>query len=123
MKNKYVISRLCFKTYYSFVSTGYPEQSIVALFGKRVQLKNIIGNMILGSENYFTTQPDNFVVEKNNSFKIINTPDFFEEELLHPDHDIIDFMALSYPGPNLFILAVDSENSQEENVVAQISKL
>ncbi|TKS84102.1 hypothetical protein D9C73_019131 [Collichthys lucidus] len=29
-------------------------------------------------------------------------------------------MALSYPGPNLFILA---DNSQEENVVAQISKL
>ena len=32
-------------------------------------------------------------------------------------------MALSYPGPDLFILVVDSENAQEEKVVGQITKL
>ncbi|XP_034564926.1 GTPase IMAP family member 5-like [Notolabrus celidotus] len=32
-------------------------------------------------------------------------------------------MALSQPGPHLFIMAVDPENTEEEKVVAQISKL
>lgn len=62
-------------------------------------------------------------MEKNNSFKIINTPDFFNEESLHPDQQIIDFMALTYPGPHLFILAIDSKHTQEEKVMAQINKL
>nr|XP_046231692.1 GTPase IMAP family member 8-like isoform X2 [Scatophagus argus] len=101
----------------------YPDQLTVALFGKRVLLKNIIGNMILCDGNYFVKESNSFVVEKNNSFKIINTPNFFDEECLHPDQQIIDFMALSYPGPDLFILAIDSDNTQEETVVAQISKL
>nr|XP_046231793.1 GTPase IMAP family member 8-like isoform X2 [Scatophagus argus] len=101
----------------------YPEHFTVALFGKRVLLKNIIGNMILCDGNYFVKESNSFVVEKNNSFKIINTPNFFDEECLHPDQQIIDFMALSYPGPDLFILAIDSDNTQEETVVAQISKL
>nr|XP_046231790.1 GTPase IMAP family member 8-like isoform X2 [Scatophagus argus] len=102
---------------------AYPDQLTVALFGKRVLLKNIIGNMILCDGNYFVKESNSFVVEKNNSFKIINTPNFFDEECLHPDQQIIDFMALSYPGPDLFILAIDSDNTQEETVVAQISKL
>lgn len=103
--------------------TAYPEQLTVTLFGKRVQLKNIIGNMILCNNNAFITTSQNLVVAQDNSFKIINTPDFFDEECLHPDQQIIDFMALSYPGPDLFILAIDSENIQEENIMAQVRKL
>lgn len=60
---------------------------------------------------------------QDKSFKVINTPDFFDEESLHPDQQIIDFMALSYPGPDLFILAIDSENAQTENVLAQVNIL
>ncbi|XP_070707127.1 uncharacterized protein [Pempheris klunzingeri] len=63
------------------------------------------------------------VWEESSSFKIINTPDFFDEESQHPDQDIIDIMAVSHPGPDLLILAIDSENTQEEQVVAQITKL
>ncbi|XP_027132842.1 GTPase IMAP family member 8 isoform X2 [Larimichthys crocea] len=97
----------------------YPQLLTFALFGKDVEYRAAIGNWILGT-NLFNTNP---ILAVNNSFKIINTPHFFEEDSVHPDQDIIDLMARSYPGPNLFILAVDSENSQEENVVAQISKL
>lgn len=60
---------------------------------------------------------------EDNSFKIINTPDFFDEANFNPDQQIIDFMALSYPGPDLFMLAIDSENTQEQNVMAQVKKL
>ncbi|XP_051269496.1 uncharacterized protein LOC127370982 isoform X3 [Dicentrarchus labrax] len=101
----------------------YPGQLTVALFGKRAQLKTVIGKMILSGEHNTVTKTNNFDVKKNDSFKIISTPDIFEQESLHPDQDIIDFMALSHPGPHLFILAIDSENTEEEKIVAQISKL
>ncbi|XP_051269501.1 GTPase IMAP family member 8 isoform X2 [Dicentrarchus labrax] len=99
-----------------------PEQLTVALLGKRAELRNIIGNMILGS-NAFNTESNILVVGETSSFKIINTPDFFDEESLLPDQHIIDLMALSHPGPDLFILTIDPENTQEVDVVAQISKL
>ncbi|XP_040915313.1 GTPase IMAP family member 8-like isoform X2 [Toxotes jaculatrix] len=101
----------------------YPQRLTIALFGKRVQLKNAIGNMILSSKNAFVTISNSHVVAESNLFKIINTADFLDEDCLYPDQQIIDFMAVSHPGPNLFILAVDSENTQEEKVVAQISRL
>ncbi|XP_051269498.1 GTPase IMAP family member 8-like [Dicentrarchus labrax] len=101
---------------------SHPEQLTVALLGKRAELRNIIGNMILGS-NAFDTESNILVVGENSSFKIINTPDFFDEESLLPDQHIIDLMALSHPGPDLFILTIDPENTQEVDVVAQISKL
>ena len=60
---------------------------------------------------------------EDNSFKLINTPNFFDEANLVQDQQIIDLMALSYPGPHLFLLAIDSENTQEQNVMAQVKKL
>ncbi|XP_071322900.1 GTPase IMAP family member 8-like [Trachinotus anak] len=102
---------------------AYPEKLTIALFGKRVQLKNNIGNMILNSANAFATASNNLVVAENNSFKVLITPDFFDEECERPDQQIIDLMAMSHPGPHLFILAIDSENAHVEKVVAQISKL
>ncbi|XP_078018510.1 GTPase IMAP family member 4-like [Epinephelus lanceolatus] len=71
----------------------------------------------------FDMTSNSFDTESNKSFKVINTPDFFDDRCLYPDQLIIDFMALSHPGPDLFILAIDSENTQEEKVVTQISKL
>ncbi|XP_030599147.1 uncharacterized protein LOC115789777 [Archocentrus centrarchus] len=102
---------------------AYPETSIIALLGKRVQLKNIIGNMILNNKDAFVTVSDSFEWKAKKLFKIIKTPDFFNEGCLNPDQQIIDLMALSYPGPKLFILAVDSENTKEEKVMAQIKQL
>ena len=95
----------------------------IALLGRRFQLKNAIGDMILNTKNYFATLSQNIVMGENMSFRVFNTPDFFDEDCLYPDQHIIDLMAVSHPGPNLFILAVDSENTQEENVILQINKL
>uniref|UniRef100_A0A4W6C2Q3 AIG1-type G domain-containing protein n=1 Tax=Lates calcarifer TaxID=8187 RepID=A0A4W6C2Q3_LATCA len=102
---------------------SYPELLTIALFGMRAQFKNALGNMILNCQNAFTTISHKLVVGETNSFKVFNTSDYFNEENMHPDQDIIDFMACSHPGINLFILAIDTENAQEEKVVAQISKL
>ncbi|XP_049416035.1 GTPase IMAP family member 8-like [Epinephelus fuscoguttatus] len=102
----------------------YSKRLTVALFGKRAQLKNGIGKMILPNRpDAFDVTSNSFDTESNKSFKVINTPDFFDDRCLYPDQLIIDFMALSHPGPDLFILAIDSENTQEEKVVTQISKL
>lgn len=105
------------------LSAAYPEASIIVLLGKRVQLKNIIGNMILNSRDAFVTTSDGFEWKAKKLFKIIKTPDFFSAACLNPDQQIIDLMALSYPGPKLFILAVDSENTKEEQVMAQIKQV
>lgn len=94
----------------------------VAIFGKRIQIKNIIGNMIIGHP-VFDRITSNFAMSENGSFKIINTPNFFDEDVLNLDQQIIDFMALSYPGPHLFILAIDSENTSKEKVLAQVRNL
>lgn len=105
--------------------TGYrvnhDDRFTITLWGKSADFKNIIGNKIL--ENVFTQAPARCVMRENNTLKIINTPDFLDEECQYPDQHIIDCMALSYPGPNLFILAIDSENSQEKEVMDQIREL
>ncbi|XP_062414830.1 GTPase IMAP family member 8-like isoform X2 [Pungitius pungitius] len=62
-------------------------------------------------------------MEMNNTFKIIKTPDLFEKEHPNPDQLIIDFLAHCHPSPDLFILAIDTENSEEEKVVDQIKQL
>lgn len=103
--------------------TAYPENLTVSIIGKRVQLKNIIGNMILEKNNAFTKTSQETVVTENNFFKVIIAPDFFDEANLYPDQQLIDFMAVSYPGPHLFLLVIDSENNQKDNVLAQVSKL
>ncbi|KAA8590694.1 hypothetical protein FQN60_014628 [Etheostoma spectabile] len=100
-----------------------PYQHTVALFGKSIEFRNFIGKKILNDDRVFVQMSKTFVVETNDSFKIINTPDFFDEECLYPDQMAIDFMALSHPGLGLVILAIESENSQEEEVDAQIRKL
>ncbi|KAG8010946.1 GTPase IMAP family member 8 [Nibea albiflora] len=98
----------------------YPELLTLGLFGNDDQFRTTIGRWILGTDHFNT----NSILAENNSFKVINTPHLFEEDSLHPDQDIIDFMALSYPGPNMFILAIDSENSRNMGkVVGQITKL
>ncbi|XP_057675016.1 uncharacterized protein LOC130905528 isoform X3 [Corythoichthys intestinalis] len=104
-----------------FVSTVFQRPLTVALFGKRILLKNHIGKLILKND-VFKTISNHISVEENRSFKVINTPNFFEEWST-PDQQMIDFMALSYPGPELFLLAVDSETSSSEDVLAQLIKL
>ncbi|KAM9323046.1 uncharacterized protein KZ484_021130 [Pholidichthys leucotaenia] len=100
-----------------------PRKTSIILFGKKVQLKNIVGNIILNSKDFVNTSND-FECRERNSFNIIKVPNFLDGEwLFHNDQNVIDLMALTYPGPNLFLLVIDSENRQEEKVVAQIKHL
>ncbi|KAM8828959.1 GTPase IMAP family member 8-like isoform 1-T1 [Spinachia spinachia] len=101
----------------------YPGSLTIAMFGKSIQLKNTIGKRILNDNSAFNNLSNNFVVEMKNGFKVINTPDFFEKECPSPDQLIIDFLAHCHPAPNLFILAIDTENSEEEKIVDQIKQL
>lgn len=107
-----------------FVSTENPDKLIIGVFGKKKAFKKTIGEIIIGDDReQFTTLSNGFVLGENDKIKTIETPDFFDEQCPCSDQMIIDFMALSQPGPHLFILAIDSENNKLEQVVAQISKL
>ncbi|KAG7498801.1 hypothetical protein JOB18_021100 [Solea senegalensis] len=101
----------------------YPEKLSIAVFGKRVQLKNTIGNMILNMDSHFKSTENVLVAGESNTYIVINTPDFFDEDCQKQDQQMIDFMAVSHPGLHLFLLAIDSENTTEEKIVAQITKL
>ncbi|KAF3705483.1 GTPase IMAP family member 2 Immunity-associated protein 2 [Channa argus] len=100
-----------------------PEKVTAIVFGKTREFKTTIGNIISGSKLELVQKLNDFDLVENDKVKIAITPDFFDEKCPYPDQYIIDCMALSSPGPSMFILAIDSENSQEDEVIAQISKL
>lgn len=102
--------------------TECPDKFTIALFGEKAGFVRKIDNIILKGTNPAMTNVNNFVERENDLYRIISTPDFFEK-CHQQDKLIIDFMALSDPGPDLFILAIDAENDQEDNVLAQILKL
>lgn len=77
---------------------------------------------ILGKDEFIQT-PSDCVLGESGCYKVINTPDVFSEDNKYPDQHLIDCMALSLPGPHLFILAIDLENAQEQRIVEQIHKL
>ncbi|KAK2827979.1 hypothetical protein Q5P01_019013 [Channa striata] len=105
-------------------SCSQPTENLtVVVFGKKHDFKTTIGNIISDNKVTFGQKFNDFVLGHNNNVKITITPDFFDEKCLYPDQYIIDCMALSLPGPRMFILAIDSENSEQEEVMAQISKL
>lgn len=79
--------------------------------------------MIIGKKDAFTKTSQDLVVAGTHSFKTVITPNFFDEEATYPDQQLIDIMAMCYPGPNLFILVIDSENTQEDKIMAQVKKL
>lgn len=103
--------------------TDYPGKLTIALFGKSADSVSRTGSTIIRGPNASVTKLGNFVERNNNLYRIISTSDFFEEQYDFPDQLIIDFMALSDPGPRLFILVIDSKSTQVENVVTQISRL
>lgn len=77
----------------------------------------------MGKNDSFTKTSQDLVIAGTHSLKIIMTPNFFDEEATYPDQQLIDIMAMCYPGPNLFILVIDSENAQQDKVMAQVKKL
>ncbi|XP_029028922.1 GTPase IMAP family member 8-like [Betta splendens] len=93
-------------------STSPPSDWTIAVFAKKTDFKKKVVDIIC-----------KHVSAENSTFTVITTPEVFDEQCLYPDQQIIDFMARSLPGPNIFILAIDSENSSEEDAVTQITKL
>ncbi|XP_005470567.1 uncharacterized protein LOC102077860 isoform X2 [Oreochromis niloticus] len=100
-----------------------PDKFTIALFGEKAGFVRKIDNIILKGTNPAVTNVNNFVERENDLYRIISTADFFDEKCHQQDKLIIDFMALTDPGPHLFILAIDAENDQEDHVRAQILKL
>ncbi|XP_030599118.1 GTPase IMAP family member 8-like [Archocentrus centrarchus] len=94
----------------------YPGRTTIALLGKNPELKKTTENAILKNHKVVSKMFTDFTLKENESFRIINTPDVLDEKCL--DQNIIDLMALSDPGPDLFILALDSEDAD-----VQINKL
>ncbi|KAM9323656.1 uncharacterized protein KZ484_021716 [Pholidichthys leucotaenia] len=97
------------------------KKFIVILWGQQNRLKNIVGSMILDSKDAFESLSNNIERRENNSVRVIKTPDSLDEDCA--DQQQIDLRALSYPGPNLILLVVDSENQKEEDIVQQITDL
>ena len=102
---------------------------IITLFGKKTHFKELIRGWILKEDhlhhpvNTFVKKTDDISLGENETFKVVCTGDIFEEDCLHLNQQIIDCMALSDPGPHLFILAIDAEHTEEDKVVDQIDKL
>ncbi|XP_057675028.1 GTPase IMAP family member 8-like [Corythoichthys intestinalis] len=101
---------------------SYPEPKTVALFGKQIFLNKRIGKLIFANDDVYERISNYCSVEENGSFRVISTLKFFED-CSNPDQKIIDVMASAHPGPELFLLAVDSETSSSEDVLTQINKL
>lgn len=76
-----------------------------------------IGSEILKNNN-FVKMENNFVIGENQFFRIIIVHDFFKDDCPYPDQLIIDLMAHSDSGIDLFIVA--TENHDE---IRQISRL
>ncbi|XP_053705911.1 GTPase IMAP family member 8-like isoform X2 [Synchiropus splendidus] len=101
----------------------YPKSLSVAVLGTAALLKNDVGNHILRDQRAFLKVSDHLSQSRNQTFHVINAPNFFNKDCKYPDQQIIDFMAISHPGPDLFILVVDPAEATEEKAVAQITKL
>ncbi|XP_068190802.1 GTPase IMAP family member 8-like isoform X3 [Antennarius striatus] len=100
---------------------SYPQPLTIALFGKSAELKNTIKNNIFKDNTPFVTLPNGLVMAKNESFRIFGLH-LFDEDCNFPDQKIIDFMASSYPGPNMFILIIDLENIQKKEIYSEVYK-
>lgn len=102
-----------------FCSGRRDDRFTIALFGKRAEFRNRVGNKIL--RDAFAEASHGCVMRESSTWRVIDVPGFFEELCPCPDQQVIDCMALSYPGPNLVLLAVDSDNSQQ--LMDQVRKL
>ncbi|XP_029598326.1 GTPase IMAP family member 8 isoform X1 [Salmo trutta] len=94
----------------------------ILLFGKEGAPKCSIGNLILGERDGFDDDTELCERRENKSYAVINTPDMFGEGN-HPDQQIIDCMALSYPGPHISLLVIQDGHDTPEKVKQQVVHL
>lgn len=108
------------KVIIAFASTENSGKFTIALFGEKPDFMSKIESTFLQGHCTFGKPSPYCELKEDNSFRIISAPKFFHDECMNPDQKIIDFMALSYPGPHLFILAIESESTSKEKVGNQI---
>ncbi|XP_029985305.1 uncharacterized protein LOC115415807 isoform X2 [Sphaeramia orbicularis] len=89
---------------HSSAPPAYQEKLVIVLLGEDTQLKSLIPRLLCGSADSVATE-NSLAVTDGGAFKVISMPDFSG---VHPGPSVTDCMALSQPGPHLFILAVDS---------------
>ncbi|XP_024233193.2 GTPase IMAP family member 8 [Oncorhynchus tshawytscha] len=104
--------------------TGYGGKLTIVLFGKKGAPKSSIGNLILQKTDRdgFTHDTELSELIENELYAAINTPDMFGEGN-NPDQQIIDCMALSYPGPHISLLVIQDRHDTSEDVEQQIEHL
>ncbi|XP_045556084.1 GTPase IMAP family member 8 isoform X3 [Salmo salar] len=102
--------------------TGSGGKLTILLFGKEGAPKCSIGNLILGEKDGFDDHTELCERRENKSYAVINTPDMFGEGN-HPDQQIIDCMALSYPGPHISLLVIQDGHDTPEEVKQQVVHL
>ncbi|XP_071187528.1 GTPase IMAP family member 8-like [Salvelinus alpinus] len=102
--------------------SGSGEIVTIVLFGKKGAPKSSIGNVILGERDGFDDDTELCERRENRSYAVINTPDMFGEGN-NPDQQIIDCMALSYPGPHISLLVIQDGHDTPEEVKQQVDHL
>lgn len=91
------------------------------MFGKRSEFKKKVVNQILhGTKPQFALIGNGFSKGENSTFKVVLSPDPFDPGC---QNHVIDFMALCYPGPSLFVLTIDPRNKTGDDALDQINKL
>ncbi|KAK7895667.1 hypothetical protein WMY93_020992 [Mugilogobius chulae] len=95
----------------------------VVLLGRKAHLKEVMVRNITENQGEFQRLSQDFIVATNSAFRVVSAPDIFDENNMYVDQQVIDVMALSLPGPHIFILAIDLDNAQEKKIVKQIRTL
>uniref|UniRef100_A0A8K9XBF1 AIG1-type G domain-containing protein n=1 Tax=Oncorhynchus mykiss TaxID=8022 RepID=A0A8K9XBF1_ONCMY len=102
--------------------TGSGEKLTIVLFGKKGAPKCSIGNLILEERDGFDDDTELCERRENQLYAAINTPDMFGEGN-NSDQQIIDCMALSYPGLHISLLVIQDRHDTPEEVKQQVVHL
>ncbi|KAK6314538.1 hypothetical protein J4Q44_G00140670 [Coregonus suidteri] len=102
------------------------DKYTIILLGKKDALKRHIGNRILGIDEAFknTLKECEQQVNSSTNVVVINTPDdLINEEFQVANLQIVDCMAHSQPGPNLFLLVIEEGHATPKEVKHQVDQL
>lgn len=88
------------------------HKTTVVLIGSNKDQKRATANKILGSSCESLIPADQCQKNENEELIVIVTPNLYDET--SPDQDVIDCMALSYPGPHVVLLVVEGGELREQ---------
>ncbi|XP_055009840.1 uncharacterized protein LOC110159908 isoform X2 [Boleophthalmus pectinirostris] len=91
------------------------NMSTIVLLGSEA-LKRLIVRLIIGDQEdcqRVSSECSDCKVAQSKDFRVVIAPDIFDKNNKYVDQHVIDLMALSLPGPHIFILAIDQQNEEE----------